>query len=345
MQLRITRAQEYYVGSARVGFQGWIKIGFAADGRITASDVFIVEDIGANATGGDASSAGGAISLVYHPDAMRFRGLPVLTNTTPRGAQRGPGQNQIAAVMAPIMDKAAKELGIDRVEIRKINATNNDTLVYADREAVTSAYMNEALDKGADDVRLGKPQPAAEAERQQGARHRRRPGLSLRRRDRLRRARAHHPGRASCTSTPASATSAPIPTQSTSRAAAEVLKCDWDDCEIHRGNTDNHLPWNSYQVGSVSIVHADAHQLRRRDGCARQDEAHRRGNDGRRARPTTTSTASAFSAVENAAQGMSYGAIAARAIQLGGEYSGRTPGRTTSTRSRSARYRTSRAPV
>ncbi|MDH4072915.1 MAG: molybdopterin-dependent oxidoreductase, partial [Gammaproteobacteria bacterium] len=149
VQLRITREQEYYVGSARVGFQGWIKMGFAADGRITASDVFIVEDIGANATGGDASSAGGAISLVYHPDAMRFRGLPVLTNTTPRGAQRGPGQNQIAAVMAPIMDKAAKELGIDRVEIRKMNATSNDTLVYADREAVTSAYMKEALDKGA----------------------------------------------------------------------------------------------------------------------------------------------------------------------------------------------------
>ncbi|MEX1267009.1 MAG: molybdopterin cofactor-binding domain-containing protein, partial [Woeseia sp.] len=110
VQLRITREQEYYIGSARVGFQGWMKLGFAANGRITAADVFIVEDIGPNATGGDGSSAGGAVSLVYDPEAMRFRGLPVMTNTTPRGAQRGPGQNQIAAIMAPIMDKAAREL-------------------------------------------------------------------------------------------------------------------------------------------------------------------------------------------------------------------------------------------
>ncbi len=78
VQLRVTREQEYYMGSARVGFQGWIRMGFGADGKATATDVFIVEDIGANATGGDASSAGGAISMVYDPSAMRFRGLPVL---------------------------------------------------------------------------------------------------------------------------------------------------------------------------------------------------------------------------------------------------------------------------
>ena len=51
--------------------------------------------------------------------------------------------------MAPIMDKAANTLGIDRVEIRKINSTNNDTIVYAARRPVTSAYMEEALEKGA----------------------------------------------------------------------------------------------------------------------------------------------------------------------------------------------------
>ena len=108
VQLRITREQEYYIGSARVGFQGWIKLGFAKNGKMTAGDVYIIEDIGPNATGGDGSSAGDAISLLYDPESMRFRGVPVLTNTTPRGAQRGPGQNQIAAVMAPLMDQAAK---------------------------------------------------------------------------------------------------------------------------------------------------------------------------------------------------------------------------------------------
>ncbi|MBT5219619.1 MAG: molybdopterin-dependent oxidoreductase, partial [Woeseia sp.] len=150
VQLRVTREQEYYMGSARVGFQGWLRMGFDETGKATATDVFIIEDIGSNATGGDASSAGGAISMVYDPDAMRFRGLPVMTNTTPRGAQRGPGQNQIAAVMAPIMDKAAKALELDPLEVRKLNAANNETTVNADQKPVTSAYLKEALDQGAE---------------------------------------------------------------------------------------------------------------------------------------------------------------------------------------------------
>ncbi len=55
VQLRITREQEYYVGSARVGFQGWLKVGFGADGRMLAADMYVVEDIGPNSAGGDGS--------------------------------------------------------------------------------------------------------------------------------------------------------------------------------------------------------------------------------------------------------------------------------------------------
>ena len=32
-----------------------------------------------------------------------------------------------------------------------------------------------------------------------------------------------------------------------------VLKVSEDSMEIHRGSTDNHLPWSSYQAGSVTI--------------------------------------------------------------------------------------------
>lgn len=322
VQLRVTREQEYYMGSARVGFQGWIKMGFARDGRITASDVFIIEDIGPNSTGGDASSAGGAISLVYSPDAMRFRGLPVLTNTTPRGAQRGPGQNQIAAVMAPLMDKAARALNIDPVEIRKLNATDNETIVNAERESVTSAYMKEALDKGAAmfdwENRRNKP-------KKNGSKVR---GLGI--------GQGYHS--AGTTGFDGLVRITPdgklhIHTgvgnlgtysyASTSRAAAEVLKCDWDDCEIHNGNTDNHLPWNSYQAGSVStFTHTRTNyvaamnaldKMKRIAATTMGGEPDDYDIDGQR-----------VFLVSDASQGMSYGAIAARAIQLGGEYSGQT---------------------
>jgi CO/xanthine dehydrogenase Mo-binding subunit len=320
VQLRVTREQEYYMGSARVGFQGWIKMGFAADGRATAADVFIVEDIGANATGGDASSAGGAVSLVYDPEAMRFRGLPVLTNTTPRGAQRGPGQNQIAAAMAPIMDMAARELGIDRLEIRSVNAVSNDTTVYEDQEPVTSAYMNEALNKGAEMFDWDNRKNQA---RKNGSKVR---GLGI--------GQGYHSAGANgfdglVRITPNGkihlhsgvGNLGTYSFASTSRAAAEILKCDWEDCVVHNGNTEANLPWNSYQAGSVSIfTQTRTNYVAAMDALAKMKQiaAETMGGepddydiDGKRV----------FN-IETPEQGMSYGAIAARAIQLGGTYSG-----------------------
>lgn len=322
VQLRVTREQEYYMGSARVGFQGWIKMGFAENGRATATDVFIVEDIGPNATGGDASSAGGAISLVYDPEAMRFRGLPVLTNTTPRGAQRGPGQNQIAAVMAPLMDRAARELGIDRLEIRKVNSVNNATTVYAEQEAVTSAYMNEALTKGAEmfDWNTRKNQAKRNGSKVRGlgigqgyhsAGSKEFDGLVRITPD----GKIHIHSGVGNLGTYSYAT--------TSRAAAEVLKCEWEDCVVHHGNSAEHLPWNSYQAGSVSIfTQTRTNYVAAMDAVDKMKQI---------AAETLGGTADDYDIdgqrvfnVATPAQGMSYGAVAARAIQLGGAYSGQT---------------------
>ncbi len=322
VQLRITREQEYYIGSARVGFQGWIKMGFARDGQVTAADIFIIEDIGPNATGGDGSSAGGAVSLVYDPQAMRFRGLPVLTNTTPRGAQRGPGQNQIAAVMAPIMDKAARLLHMDPLEIRKINAVNSDTTVYAEQKPLTSAYMKEALEKGADmfdwdskyqqkrrngnkviGVGIGQGYHSAGTKGFDGLIRITPDG------------KIHlHSGIGNLGT---------YSYVSTTRAAAEVLKCEWEDCVIHHGNTEANLPWSSYQAGSVStFTHTRANYVAALDAVMKLKEitAETLGGstddydiDGKRV----------FN-INNPTLEMTYAAVAARAIQLGGDYSGVT---------------------
>ena len=320
VQLRITREQEYYIGSARVGFQGWIKMGFAEDGRVTATDVFIVEDIGANASGGDASSAGGHISVVYAPEAMRFRGLPVLTNTTPRGAQRGPGQNQMASIMAPLIDDAAKELGIDRVAIRLVNAANSDTLIYADQGPVTSAYMKEAINQGAD---MFDWQTKRNQTRRNGNKIR---GIGI--------GQGYHSAGTSgfdglVRITPDGAVHlhtgignlGTYSYASTMRAAAEVLKCDWEDCVIHNGSTDANLPWASYQAGSVSIyTQTRTSYVAAMDAVEKMKviAAETLGGsaedfdiDGKRVFNTS-----------NPAQEMTYAAVAARAVQIGGAYSG-----------------------
>ncbi|MEX0912211.1 MAG: molybdopterin cofactor-binding domain-containing protein, partial [Gemmatimonadota bacterium] len=149
VMMRISRAEENYVGFARSGFQGRLRMGFRADGRLQAVDLYIVQDNGPNAGFHDADAAADAVSLLYTPQAMRYRGIQIYTNTPPRSAQRGPGQNQMACAIEPLIDKAARELGIDRVAIRRINAPDSDSPIGGDRSPVTSAYMREALDLGA----------------------------------------------------------------------------------------------------------------------------------------------------------------------------------------------------
>ena len=81
---------------------------------------------------------------------MRWRAVPVLTNTPPVGPQRGPGENQLTPLIEPMIDKAARQLGIDRFAIRRMNAPESASKMGADQGPVTSAFMKEALDKGAE---------------------------------------------------------------------------------------------------------------------------------------------------------------------------------------------------
>ena len=90
---------------------------------------------------------------MYQPEAMRWRGVPVLTNTPPRRAQSQPGGMQGITMMEPVMAKAARKLGVDQVQIRRINAPVGKAKVgpanaRGQRAYTTSAFVQEALDKG-----------------------------------------------------------------------------------------------------------------------------------------------------------------------------------------------------
>ena len=250
VMLRISREEEYYIGSARHGFQGRAKIGFRADGRITAMDLYVVQDNGGNAGFSDWLSAGDAVSLVYQPLAMRFRGVPVLTNTPLKGPQRGPGQNQIAVAIEPLIDKAARELGLDPLQIRAINAPESDARYGGSQSGVTSAHLPEALAKGAD--QFGWQEKLASNGQRNGSKV---IGVGL--------GQAYHSAGSNgfdglVRITPDGklhihtgvGNLGTYSHTSTSRVAAEVLKCRWENCEIERGDSRRHLPWNLGQFGS-----------------------------------------------------------------------------------------------
>jgi CO/xanthine dehydrogenase Mo-binding subunit len=154
VMMRITRDDEYYIGRARPALHSRVKVGFRKDGRITALDGLAVVDNGPYDVVSDPRSAGDHISLSYQPMAMRWRTLNVLTNTPPRGAQRAPGGMQGNSLMAPIMAKAARKLGIDQVAIHRINSPEGKAPFGAlnargQQSYVTSAFVKDALDKGA----------------------------------------------------------------------------------------------------------------------------------------------------------------------------------------------------
>jgi len=85
--------------------------------------------------------------------AMRFRGLAVITNTPPRSQQRSPGPMQANAIMEPVVTKAAKKLGLDQLAIRRINSPEGKALYgpprpNGQRGHVTSAFVKQAIDRG-----------------------------------------------------------------------------------------------------------------------------------------------------------------------------------------------------
>ena len=47
VMLRISRAEEYYHGSARLGFQGRVKLGFDEKGKLLAADLYVIQENGA----------------------------------------------------------------------------------------------------------------------------------------------------------------------------------------------------------------------------------------------------------------------------------------------------------
>src|SRR6266699_2467275 len=154
VMMRISREEETFVGRARPGFQGRMKIGFSKEGKILALDMFVVSDNGPYDAQGDAPTSGHIVSLLYQPQAMRWRGVTVMTNTPPRSAQSSPGGLQGITIIEPILAKAARKLGVDQVAIRYINCPEGKAPygppVQGKLQHATSAFLKEALQRRAE---------------------------------------------------------------------------------------------------------------------------------------------------------------------------------------------------
>src|SRR6202051_3633644 len=73
VMMRISREEETFIGRARPGFQGRMKVGFSKQGQIVALDMFVISDNGPYEAQGAAPTSGHMVSLLYQTQAMRWR--------------------------------------------------------------------------------------------------------------------------------------------------------------------------------------------------------------------------------------------------------------------------------
>jgi CO/xanthine dehydrogenase Mo-binding subunit len=321
--LRISREEEHYIGRARPSLQGRIRAGFTKEGRITALDMFVICDNGPYDPVNDANNSGRIVSLLYQPEAMRWRGVTVLTNTPPRSAQSQPGGMQGVVLMEPLLAKAARKLGVDQVAIRRLNAPERKAPiggpVRGKRDHVTSAFVKDALARGAALFRWDerKKQTKRSGSKVRGV------GVAI---------SAYSAGTVGFDGLFVIKPDGRLYIKSgignlgtesvidSHRVVAEILGVPWDKCEITWGNSAQNLPWTCPSGGSQTIhamtraAHAVAMDAKRKlQEIAAKDFG---------GKPEDYEVANERVVRKGGSIGMSLAQAARRAVELGGVYDG-----------------------
>ena len=117
------------------------QLALAADGKILALRVRSAGNIGAYGTG-----TGVALALmigpwvqtsVYDIQTVDFDLKAVMTNTAPVSAYRGAGRPEAIFTMERLMDEAARQLGMDRIALRRRNFIQPEQMPYKNPMGMT----------------------------------------------------------------------------------------------------------------------------------------------------------------------------------------------------------------
>jgi len=121
------------------------RIGLERDGRIAAIETAFTRDHGASPTLGEAITLNTINHLPgpYRVPHYRGTGRNVLTHKTFAAAYRGAGRPEAAFVLDRLLDRAARKIGMDPAELRRINLIRADEmpvptgLTYRDGAPIT----------------------------------------------------------------------------------------------------------------------------------------------------------------------------------------------------------------
>jgi 2-furoyl-CoA dehydrogenase large subunit len=130
-----------------------VQIAFDSDATIRAMKIRAVDDVGAYA-GRAPFQLGKPVTAIcgpYQIPAVEYEPTSVMTNKTPQEAVRGFGQSPTNFAIELAIDRVARHLGIDRIEVRKRNFIRRDQFPYTIPSGSTydsgdyHAVLDEAL--------------------------------------------------------------------------------------------------------------------------------------------------------------------------------------------------------
>ncbi len=148
------------------------------DGRLTASEIDVVLDGGAYVTLTPVVLSRAAIHALgpYRCEHVRITARAVATNTPPNGAFRGFGAPQVAFAYEMQMEKIALRLGIDPLELRRINMLKEGDITATGQRLQWSVGSEDVLNTVVERSRF--EEKRAEIQSERASSHKRR-GLGL----------------------------------------------------------------------------------------------------------------------------------------------------------------------
>ncbi len=148
VMMQLTREENFLTHRARPHTEVVIRLGMRRNGQITACACEVVQRGGAYAGYGIVTIlyAGALLQGLYDIPAVKFDGYRVYTNLPPCGAMRGHGSVDVRHAFECVMDRMARELGLDPFVVRRANLLDVPTRTM-NQLVVNSCGLSECLDR------------------------------------------------------------------------------------------------------------------------------------------------------------------------------------------------------
>ncbi|GAB4450269.1 MAG: molybdopterin-dependent oxidoreductase [Anaerolineales bacterium] len=149
VKLLFDRHESLLVHPKRHATQIRVKVGAKRDGRLVACETELYGDTGAYASLGEKVMTRATTHSAGPYDIPHVRAdcYAMYTNNPPAGAFRGFGVTQSAFAVESMMDMLAEKLGIDPIELRRMNALHVGSVTNTGQVLRESVGLMECIDK------------------------------------------------------------------------------------------------------------------------------------------------------------------------------------------------------